>query len=381
MRILYVITQGELGGAQVYVQTLAKAGKSFGNEIIVATNKNNDKYLRSMLEASSIKIWPLEHLVQPISPWQDILAIFELAKLYQNTKPNIIHLNSSKAGVIGTLAAILARINGIKFRLIYTAHGWVFNEPMSRFKQWFYIFLESFTAIFKDKIICVSQYDRQIGLERKIAPSGKLVAIHNGIATDEIKFLARADSCNTLGLTESNDGLILGTISNFYPAKGLVYLLPALKILLDQGVDCHLVIIGEGALRSEIEKQIQNLKLTGRVILAGRKNNAPQYLKAFDIAVIASVKEGLPYFPLEAMAAGLPMVATRVGGLPEIIIDNETGLLAEPANANSLAEKIRLLAENKNLRQDFGQAGLARVIKDFSQKEMIEQTFAVYKKY
>ncbi|MFA6525916.1 MAG: glycosyltransferase family 4 protein [Candidatus Buchananbacteria bacterium] len=379
MRILYVITQGELGGAQIYVETLAKAARKRSDEVIVATNKNNDKHLRSTLEPSGVKIWPLGHLVQPISPWSDCMAVFELAKLYQNTKPDIIHLNSSKAGVVGSFAAIWTQLfHKTGFRLIYTAHGWVFNEPMLLLKKWLYIFLEKITAPIKDKIICVSEFDRQIGVKSRIAPAAKLIAILNGIDPNDINLLPRTESQIALGLSEFNNELILCAISNFYPAKGLNYLLEAVKILKEQGVACRLAIIGEGALRPQLEQQIKELHLEHYVIIAGRLNQASRYLSAGDIAVMSSVKEGLPYFPLEAMAAQLPVVATNAGGLPEIIDDGITGFIVPAQNPIALAKKISLLASNPQLRQQMGEAGYNRVKENFSEDDMINKTFATY---
>lgn len=379
MRILYVITQGELGGAQVYVETLAKAARKRGDKVIVATNKNNDKHLRSTLEPSGVKIWSLGHLVQPISPWHDCMAVFELAKLYQNTKPDVIHLNSSKAGVVGSFAVVWTRLlYKTEFRLIYTAHGWVFNEPMLLLKKWLYVFLEKITAPIKDKIICVSEFDRQIGVKSRIAPAIKLITIHNGIDPNDINLLPRTESLIALGLSEFNNELILCAISNFYPAKGLNYLLEAIKILKDRGVACRLIIIGEGSLRPQLEQQIKELHLEHHVILAGRLNQASRYLSAGDIAVMSSVKEGLPYFPLEAMAAKIPVVATNVGGLPEIIDDGITGFIVPTKNPVALAEKISLLASNLQLRQQMGEAGYNRVKENFSEDDMINKTFATY---
>lgn len=379
MRILYVITQGELGGAQIYVETLAKAARARGDEVIVATNKNNDKHLRSTLEPSGVIIWPLGHLVQPISPWHDCMAVFELAKLYQNTKPDIIHLNSSKAGVVGSFAAVWTRLlYKIEFRLIYTAHGWVFNEPMLAVKKWLYILLEKITVPIKDKIICVSEFDRQIGVKSRIASATKLITIHNGVDPNTINLLPRTESLIALGLSGFNNELILCAISNFYPAKGLNYLLEAVKILKEQNIACRLVIIGEGTLRPQLEQQIKELHLERHVILAGRLNQASRYLSAGDIAVMSSVKEGLPYFPLEAMAAKMPVVATNVGGLPEIIDDGITGYIVPAKNPIALAKKISLLASNPQLRQQMGEAGYARAKEKFSKEEMIEKTFATY---
>lgn len=379
MRILYVITLGETGGAQAYVKTLAEAASARGHEVTVATGQNNAKYLKSTLEPSGAKIWPLEHLVRQVSPFHDCMAVWELAKLYQTVKPDVIHLNSSKAGVVGSFAAFLSRLsNKPKFKLIYTVHGWVFNEPMPAPLRLAYLILEKLASLMRDKLICICNYDRQIGLKRHIVPPDKLITIYNGVNSEGIDLLPRDESRFALGLSELTNELVLGTISNFYPAKDLNSLLEAVSMLKNQDVVCRLVIIGEGDLRSQLEQQIKKLKLEHLVILTGSKPAAVKYLKSFDIAVMSSVKEGLPFFPLEAMSASLPLVTTNVGGLPEIIEDGVTGYTVPARQPAQLAEKIKLLAENEALRKSFGAAGLKRVKEKFSQTRMLEETFLLY---
>lgn len=383
MRILYVITQGERGGAQLYVKTLAQAGKAENQEVFAAIGEDSGSYLQRELEASGIKITNLKRLKRNISLLNDWLAVFELAGLYRQIKPDAIHLNSAKAGVIGSIAFWLMKLDrktGVgNCRLIYTAHGWTFNEPLPWLKKCLYKILEKATAGQKNKIICVSEYDRWVALGEKIAPAEKLIAIHNGLDAAAMNFLSRDEARKKLlGRPAAEQEIIIGTIANFYPTKGLNYLIEALKILTQNALPFRAVIIGEGNLRFELEKQINGSGLQDRIILAGALPQAAQYLKAFDLAVLPSVKEGLPYFLLEAMAAGLPIVATKVGGIPEIIADSENGLLVEAKNPKALAEKIKLLAENESLRIKFAEKGLDRIKAEFSQSKMIKDTLALY---
>lgn len=382
MTILYVITQGETGGAQKYVATLARAAKAQNMTLNVAIGEKGDNWLGHEIEAIGGKIWPQDHLVRPISPLNDLLAIFELAQLYQKIKPNIIHLNSSKAGVLGALAGIVYNAKANNCKIIYTAHGWVFNEPMSATKKWLYLTLEKLTAKLKHHIICVSEYDRDVALANKIAPAEKLITIHNGIDTTNVKFLDRAVAQQELfGNNQPKPvEVIIGCIANFYPTKGLNYLIEAIKILIEQQQKIKVAIIGDGELRSELEKQILANDLKSIITLAGKKTDAKKYLPAFDIAVMSSVKEGFPYYILEAMTSKLPIVATKVGGVPEIIEDGKTGLLVEPKNPSDLADKIQTLIDNPGLRQNFGQAGYEQVRQEFSLEKMTRKTFETYKK-
>lgn len=379
MNILYIITQAETGGAQKYVATLAMAAKSRNWSVNVAFGEPGDNWLINEIKVINGKICRLKHLKRAISPLNDILTIFELAKLYQNIKPDIIHLNSSKSGVLGSLATIIYKPKNCK--IIYTAHGWVFNEPMPKIKKQLYYWLERMTAINKDKIICVSEFDRQTAIQNKVAPKNKLITINIGIDLPKNYFLSKNESKKILiGDSSDNESrIIIGTIANFYPTKGLNYLLDTFAILIRElPLPLSLIIIGDGELRPELEFKIKNLKLEKNIILTGRLNRGSKYLKAFDIFVLASIKEGFPYCLLEAMSAELPIVTTNVGGIPEINNDGQTGLLSPPQNPNNLATNIKTLIKNNELRLLMGQNGYTKIKNEFNQDKMIKKTFETY---
>lgn len=410
-KILYVVTQAEMGGAQRYIYDLATSLEAQNYDISVAIGQSHDKSLINELSQKNISIYQIKHLVRQISPLNDILAVFELRKLYKKVKPDVIHLNSSKAGVIGSLAN--HAIAKISYNVIYTAHGWVFNEPMSKIKKWLYWSLEKITSRPKDKIICVSEFDYQTALKYKIAKAKKLVAIHNGVDTDLMVFLEREkagqelfknykladfaptppsppsgsggkitnyhpDNGGKINDSTSNGGkkIIVGTIANFYKTKGLSYFVQAIKELNDENIVA--VVIGDGDLRPELEVLIDQFNLNNKFILLGKRENASKYLKSFDIYISSSVKEGFPYSILEAMSAKLPIVATGVGGVPEMIEDNKNGLLIETKNYKILAEKIRYLIDNKTVAQTLGEQAGKDVKEKFSKNKMIRETFELY---
>ena len=410
-KILYVITQAEVGGAQRYIYDLATSLEAKNYDISVAIGESHGKSLINELGQKNIPIYQIKHLVRQISPLNDILAVFELRKLYKQVKPDIIHLNSSKAGVIGSLAN--HAITKISYHVIYTAHGWVFNEPMSKIKKWLYWSLEKITSRPKDKIICVSEFDYQTALKYKIAQAKKLVAIHNGVDTDLMVFLEKekagqelfknyklADFTPTPPSPPSGSGgkitnyhtgsggkinystsngekkIIVGTIANFYKTKGLEYFIEAIKELGDRNIVA--VVIGDGDLRPELEVLIDQFNLKNKFILLGKRENASKYLKAFDIYISSSVKEGFPYSILEAMSAKLPIIATSVGGVPEMIFDQKNGLLIEAKNYKILAEKIRYLIDNQPIAQKFGEQAEKDVKEKFSKEKMIKETFELY---
>lgn len=381
-KILYVITQGEWGGAQRYIYDLATSAKASGYEAVVAFGHDsaNNNALGGKLSDQGIATVTLKHLVRPISPINDLAAIFELAKLYRRLKPDVIHLNSSKAGIIGSLASLLSRHmpHAISHKLIYTAHGWVFNEPLNPLVKKIYFGLEKLTAAFKSKIICVAESDKKLAIEKNITTENKLITIHNGMDIDEGNLLANATAKKELSLPENT--IIIGTIANFYDTKGLKYFIEAINLLKTSqtGLPLLAVIIGDGELRPQLENLIANYNLKNHFWLLGQKDNAAQYLKAFDIYICSSVKEGFPYSILEAMAAGRPIISTDVGGIPEIIQDQTNGLLIGPHDASALASQIKLLMNDASLMTRLGQQAQIDVEQKFSLSQMLEKTFNQY---
>ena len=355
-KILYIITQSELGGAQSYVFDLAKNLKeeyeisvAFGLSRNQRGEPGDDGELAKSLKGEGIAGFILPHLKRSISPINDLLAFFEIKRLIKKLKPDIIHLNSSKISILGSLAA--RSLNPGKSRIIYTAHGWVFNEPMPGIKKAFYLWAEKFTARFKDKIICVSEFDRQIALREKVAPAEKLITIYNGIGP--INFLPRDEARKKLNLRP--DSLVIGSIGNLYQTKGYEYFIEAAFSLISKNPQLPLqfVVIGEGGERKNLEALINKRHLEKQFILTGRIPDAAQLLKAFDVYLCSSVKEGLSYTLIEASLAGLPLVATNVGGNPEIIEDISKHRLVEPKNKNSLADSI-VSCLNNNTEAAYG---------------------------
>jgi len=367
-KILYLVTQSEFGGAQRYIIDLASNLSQKNYEITVAAGGKD--LLFSKLAEKNIKYFCLKNLVREIDLWHDLLAYFEIKKLIKRIRPDIIHLNSSKAGVIGALAG--HRL-GVK-KIIYTVHGFVLNEPMSAWKKKLYLWAERFSGRYKDVLICVSDFDRQVGIKYNIVPEKKLVTINNGI--DKINFLEKNEARRYLGLPQ--DKIIIGTIANFYLTKGLSYFIQAAAIIYKILPEIKFTIIGDGQIRTELETLIKQHGLQNNFILTGAKPEAWKYLKAFDLYICSSVKEGFPFSIIEAMQAQLPIIATKVGGIPEIIQDNATGLLINPANQTELSEAIIKLINNKSLAEQLAGQAQLKALEKLSLRQMVDKTEATY---
>lgn len=377
-KLLYVITQAEWGGAQRYVFDLATSLKE-EFDITVATGRVEDsRELIDKLEAKNIKTHVFQNLIRKIRPWTDFQAFLEITLYLNSNKFDIIHLNSTKAGAIGSFCA---NLNNIK-KIFYTTHGWVFNEPLPFWKKKFYKITERLSAKSTVNIITLSKLDSEIGALEKIAPADKFIQIYHGIEPSEI--LNRKESFKyineKLDLNLRDDEIIIGSVANFYETKGLKYLITAWHDIIQKFPKAKLIIFGEGELRSKLEQQITKNQLQNSIILPGSQKNAQKYLKIFNIFILPSVKEGLPYAILEAMNAELPIIATRVGGIPEMIEDNTNGLLISPADPDEITDAVTKLLKNPSLAYQLSQKAKQSLNEKFNFKKMIEQTSQLYKK-
>ncbi|MFH0955618.1 MAG: glycosyltransferase family 4 protein [Candidatus Falkowbacteria bacterium] len=375
-KILYFITQSEFGGAQRYVFDLANNLKGDFQVAVALGEQGNNGKLAKILQENNIEHFVIPHLKRNLSPINDLLAFFQIIKLIKNYQPDIIHLNSSKISVLGSMACLFT-----KPKTVYTVHGWVFNEPLPAWLKYFYLYAEKFTAGFKNKIICVSEFDRQMALKYKIALENKLVTIHNGIAP--INFYSKEEAKKVISRVMSCElraaGLLIGSIGNLYKTKGFKYLIEAANILINKDkMPATFLIIGDGSERKNLKNLIKKYNLKNNFILAGQIDEAAKLLKVFDIYACSSVKEGLSYTLIEAMQAGLPIAATEVGGNPEIIENSKTGLLVKPAEAQNLANALEKLINDKNLAASLGEKAKQNVSQKFGLEKMVEKTRKVY---
>jgi glycosyltransferase involved in cell wall biosynthesis len=368
LKILYLITKATAGGAQLYVEQLATAARVSGAEVAVAYGIPGQ--LAEMLSNKAIRTLPISGLTRNVHLFEELKAFKDLVVLLRNERPAVVHLNSSKAGALGALAA---RISGCK-TVVFTAHGWPHKEPrpfMARFLIWLASWI---TVGLVTKVIVVSEDDYRrapVLFSRK-----KLYLIHNGI--EHIEFLAKVEARTALAPEARNVTWIL-TLGELHSNKGTDVLIKAYAELLHSHPETRLIIIGGGERKAELRTLIKELGLEDQVMLTGFLAEGRKYLLAADIFAFPSLKEGLPFALLEAGYAGLPVVASRVGGIPEVIHDKESGILVPPQNPHALARAIRTLLEDPALAKKYGDALKARVTEKFSKERMVTDTFALYR--
>lgn len=388
-KILYIITKSVWGGAGKYVYDLAVNLPKNEFEVFVAAGAasnaaDGENKLAQEIKKANIPYFEIKNFKRDIGLFKDIRAFFEILKLLRKLRPDVVHVNSSKAGGIAGLAALLYKLLTIHYslRTIFTAHGWAFHEKRPKWQNFLIRLFSKITVLFYDTIICVSEFDRQSALKNNIAKPQKLITIHNGINAQKTEFLTKEQALTHLarlvGHRMSDNKMIIGTIGEFTKNKGQKYLIEAIK-LLPASYSLLTFIIGWGEEKRNLELRIRNYELGDKIMLIDNLSPAAPYLKAFDIFVLPSIKEGLPYTLLEAGLAELPVIATDVGGNPEIIENGKTGILIPPANSEALANAIEKLIKNESLRKTLAQNLHQKILNEFSFGRMLKQTIELYK--
>ena len=381
-KILYIVTQTKWGGAQKYVLELAEYFNK-NNEVHIAFGETKDinQQFIDKCEELNIKTIPIQYLVRNIDIGKDYLTIPDLVKLFNKEHYNLIHLNSSKAGLLGSLASNMYKMNptNTRLRVIYTAHGFVFNEPLSKIKKKLFKISEKISTGIQSAIITVSDYDKQTALDNKICPEYKMFTIHNGIDINKYKFLEKKEALKELKLDTKYK--YFGTIASFYKTKGYIYLVETIKSLKQKKhylLNNHkFIFIGSGPEQENIEKLIKEYNLEEYIKIIPPKNNDWKYLKAFNYFILPSVKEGLPYTILEAGLAKLPILTTKVGGIPEILEDKKTGIIVTPGNPISLLQGIKeIIIQGPDLIEKNYQ----NIKENFNLKKTLEKTEELYNK-
>jgi len=367
-KVLFAITKSNFGGAQRYVFDIARLIDQETTDVAVACGGRGT--LTHNLEHVGIRTIEIRGLMRDVRLISDFKAFVSFIQILRRERPDILHLNSSKMGLIG---AIAGRICGVP-RIIFTAHGWPFNENRSWLSRVVFMFFARVTIHLSHHTIVVSD-----ALAHDIDPSHrikKISTIHNGIESRET--LTQHEARNALVSSYRDGEFWVGTIAELHPVKGLSVAIEAFQKYVQMYPNSRYVIIGEGDEREALEKKIKSLGLENKVLLTGFRSNASTYLCAFDVFVLPSLSEGLSYAILEAGSANLPVIASSVGGIPEIVEDGVSGILVAPNNIDALTHGLERLSIDRAYRESVARALKSRVEKFFSLKEMFEKTTALY---
>ncbi len=377
-KIIFVITKGNFGGAQRYVFDLASHLSTERFDVAVAVGEGTA--LKEKLTACGIRVIPLVGLVRDVSLLSDIKAFVELFILFRHERPDIVHLNSSKAGGLGSFAFRCFQFlnfltsKSYKLKAIFTAHGFAFYENRPWLARVTIQCVSWFTILLSHRTIVLNNRDKEamrmwpwVGWKIQKIKLG----MENGSAFEKQEALLKLKAA---GMTAC-PGPLIGTIAELHVNKGLPYLIGALTLL---PADVSLCIIGNGGEKENLEWLARELGVASRIFFAGFLDGASRYLLAFDLFALPSLKEGTPYVLLEAGNQGIPVVASDVGGIGEVIVNKQTGLLVPPKNPARLAESIRFSFAHPEETLRYGEALRLKIKAEFSLDRMLKETTKLY---
>ncbi len=353
MNVLHIVLALNVGGLERFVLDLAKIHSSSINPVIVCLDSKG--VLGEMHHPCGI-------IQLNKKSGFDLSAILRLARIVKKHDIDIIHTHNPAPHVYGTLLSVLCRKP-----LIHTRHGR--NYPHSKKR----IRLNWLCSLFTYRLVAVSSDAAEVSRKiDKVSPR-KLAVILNGIDT--------AQYFNPLGgrKEETDRPVRIGIVARLSPEKNHLALIKACRILQGQAIPFQLVIVGDGPLRQSLESEVAKLGLERQVSFLGVRHDIADILKTFDIFALSSHTEGISLTLLEAMASGLPTVATRVGGNSEVVEDGKTGFLVPPDSPEDLADKLKSLIDDKGLRMRMGLEGQRRVNQNFSILAAAEEYLALYK--
>ncbi len=304
----------------------------------------------------------IKRLVHPIAPFADLGALLEIRRHLKSLRPDLVTTHSNKAGFLGRLAAY-----SLGIPVIHTSHGWLFDGKLYYLQDIMYLALEKIAARIAVKVITVSDYEKEIANKLALMPSNKMVVIHNGLPDLENKLLASPGA----GIPR------LISVARFAEPKDHLTLLQALSKL--NHVKWQLDLVGDGAKKRKTEKLAEELLLEEKINFLGNRNDVPELLAKSSLFILSSKREGFPISILEAMRAGLPVIATDVGGVSEAVIDGETGYLVPVGDYELMQKKICKLIEDPTLGKRMGAKGRERFLQHFTLDKMVDNTLELYR--
>ncbi len=360
VRIAYIVTRADpVGGAQIHVRDLAAAMKEHGHSATVITSGQGP--FVDDLRAQKTPVVVLEHLSVPISPVRDFRALREVRAALLELRPDVVATHSSKAGILGRLAG-----RSLHIPVVSTAHGWAFTSGVPPLQASMYRQFERIVGPLARKIITVSEFDRRLAINASILTADRIVTVHNGMP--DVSPSLRAEPART--------PVRLVMVARFGAQKDHPTLFRALAGLMDQAWELDLV--GEGPLKEETEALAATLGIADRVRFLGQRMDVAEILAGAQISLLVTNWEGFPLSILEAMRAGLPVIASAVGGVEESVRDGETGFSVPRGAVDHLRDRIGRLLADPALRAQMGTRGRTGFEQQFTLEHSVMKTLAVY---
>jgi glycosyltransferase involved in cell wall biosynthesis len=384
IKVIHVITRFDKGGsAENTFITVRDLDKGRYDVVLVTgaslPGNTGDPEARA-IEANRIaarehqvRLIGLRHLVRDLDPLSDIIAFFSLLNIIRREKPHIVHTHTSKAGILGRWAAWFCRVPII----IHTPHGHVFWGYFNSWQTRLFILLERWTARITTAIVTLTPQEKEDHLRFRIAPEEKFTVIHSGVdlRTFRVDLYQTSETKALLGI--SPETTVVGTVGRLTAVKGQEVLIHAASELIRRGEKIFLVLLGDGELRRDLEELSLRLGIAEHVRFLGWRPDVARVMAACDIFCLPSRNEGMGKVLVEAMAMGKPIIASSIGGIPDIVRSGENGILVSVGDTAAWAEAIACLCRDPEKRRRMGDAGMLMAPR-YSSEEMIKRIDRMY---
>jgi len=376
IHVLHPITRLIVGGAQentMFTAAMLDKG-SYQTEIVSGPQTGSEGSLIEEVRDREIRLTILPNMLRQISPINDLITVWKLYRMMVNRETTIVHTHSSKAGILGRIAARLARVPVI----VHTVHGWSFHDYMSPTLRRIYIWLERWAAGFSDAMIVVTKRDIEKGLRAGIARSEQYKHIRSAIPLEEFNpnDHDREKVRYELGLPQ--DAIVIGNVGRFSRQKNPLDWVRVAGEIARSSPNVHFLLVGDGPLRAQVETMLQMEGIEERCVLPGLRRDVPRMMAAMDIFLLTSLWEGLPRVIPQAMAMGLPVIANKADGAMEAIQDGENGFLCQPGDIQITVKHCMDLIKDPQKRRSIGQMGRETALEDFDLNQMINQIDDLY---
>ncbi len=366
IKVLLLIDEAAIGGGQKHVLLLAGGIDKKKFDVTVACEPEG--YLVDELQKIHIQTIPII-LKNDLNP----LTLYKMIKLLKNLKPDVLHTHGGTPGFWGRIATKFYKIPAV----VHTFHGIHYLTKPITFKKWVFKMIDRYLKIFTDYTICVAEADLKKGLKVKVLKTNASGVVRNGI---DINYFERIEPWKEGRgiLNIPNDATVVGTIGRLHEQKGYKYLIDAAKHLIEENKLIYFLIVGEGELRANLELQVSSLRIKDNVIFAGARTDIPRLMTLFDLFVLPSLWEGLPLVLLEAMVSRVPIVASAVDGVLEIIEHNQDGILIPPKSSRAIIDGINILLNDKKFASNLTFNAYKKVTTDFCLQKMVSGLEDIY---
>jgi glycosyltransferase involved in cell wall biosynthesis len=382
VKVLHIITRMIKGGAQedTLLTVINLDRERYRTSLVSGPSTGSEGEIESKARQLGVELTTISELVRNVSPINDLKALYKLYSLIKKAKYDIVHTHSSKAGILGRVGAKLA---GVK-TIIHTPHGSIFypdaDIPGVSGKFWITIFLllEKVAAYLADKITTLTESEAKHYLKLGIGSNDKFAIIRSGTELSRFTDVKVDVASKRKKLGISVNSTVVTTVARLTSEKGHSYLIDAAKEVVTASADeLIFMFVGDGDLRGELERKVNELGLDGKILFLGLRDDVPELLAISDLFVLPSLYEAQGKVLVEAIAVGLPVIATKVGGVPDVVVNGKTGILVPPRNSQALAKAIISLITDKVKAKQMGEAG-RQVIPEFSVETMIEKIDRLY---